>query len=79
MTTATQDLMKSVRGVRLAESGAGRSIRLAAGVSQEAVAKAVGVSPAAIGLWELGQRIPQTTNAARYFDAIAALQRASKV
>jgi len=78
MTTPAQNLTKIARGVRLAESGAGRARRIASGVSQEALAQAIGVTAAAVSLWEHGQRVPQAEHAVRYYDAINALERVAR-
>ena len=68
------EFLKIARGVQLARSGTGREVRLKAGVSQAAVSAQIGVTPAAVSLWETGERTPSGDHAARYFDVISLLR-----
>jgi DNA-binding transcriptional regulator YiaG len=68
------EFLKIARGVQLARSGAGKAVRLRAGVSQAAISARIGVTPAAVSLWESGERTPRGEHAARYFDLISLLR-----
>ena len=54
-----------------------RAIREAAGLSRLELAEAIGVTPGAVGLWELGKRMPSGVYLDRYVEAIRTLREAA--
>lgn len=58
-------------------AGTARATREAAGLSQGEVAAAVGVSPAAVALWEAGQRRPRGEAGAAYGRLLRELEEAN--
>jgi DNA-binding transcriptional regulator YiaG len=60
------DLLLLAQARADAKSGHARETRLAAGVSQAEIARTCGVAPAAVSLWESGQRVPRGQAAVRY-------------
>jgi putative molybdopterin biosynthesis protein len=59
-------LMLTIEGRDAAKSGRARRIRHAAGLSRADIAQELGVTPAAVGHWELGRRVPRRDLAAGY-------------
>ncbi len=73
----TSDLVALAAARRAAADGSAQRLRKAAGLTQREIASAVGVTPAAVGMWERGERVPRGLEALAYARLLAALAAAA--